>query len=180
MIPKFNTSRELHVAHLIPEPKDAPIVVKIVNDKPLQSNHLAPQQERIAITKDSLDVVKLARKTRRRSFIRRASIFLILITTFAFALFTTQNYLRNGRIFPKTLNPFASTLGIAVSDVNLRVSNDVDSQRLGLVPKGSRVKIVSSKDNWLEIDIIEISRPKENPTDADHGWVHRKYIDIQE
>jgi hypothetical protein len=40
--------------------------------------------------------------------------------------------------------------------------------------------VVNTKDNWAEIDIIKFSRDKVNPTDAEHGWVNRRYIDVQE
>ncbi len=95
-------------------------------------------------------------------------------------MFVTQSYLRTGKIVPELKNPFVKPVGIATSDVNLRTEANADSQKIGLVPKSSRVRIVNSKDNWYEVDVLEYGRPKENAADGDHGWVHRRYIDIQE
>ncbi|HEY0049907.1 MAG TPA: SH3 domain-containing protein, partial [Pyrinomonadaceae bacterium] len=121
-----------------------------------------------------------AEPVRKKSFLRRAGVLLLFLAVFAGALFVTQSYLRTGRIFPEIKNPFVSQQGIAINDVNLRTEANADSQKIGLVPKSSRVRIVNSKDNWYEVDVLEYGRPKENAADADHGWVNRRYIDIQE
>lgn len=113
-------------------------------------------------------------------FLKRAAVFLISLSIFAGALFATQNYLRYGRIFPQIQNPFIKLEGVANTDVNIRVDGDADSARIGLVPKGSRVRVLNSKENWSQIEVIEFSRAKENPNDAETGWVFKKYITIQE
>ena len=104
----------------------------------------------------------------------------VFLLIFAGALFVTQNYFRNHRFLPEISNPFKKPEGIAVQDINLRADSNADSQKIGIVPKSSRVRVVNSKDNWYEIDIIEFSRPKDTPTDAEHGWVNKRYIDVQE
>jgi hypothetical protein len=105
--------------------------------------------------------------------------FLVFLLVFGGALFATQQYLRFGRIFPAIQNPLNRTEGEANTDVNLRKAGDVESDRIGLVPKGSRVRVINTKDNWLEIDIIEFSRAK-NEGDLDHGWVNKRYITIDQ
>lgn len=177
LLPKFNTSRELKGLDSLIEENDARLVVKVET----ADNVPAPREPSQIIDPEPPPIpAPPVKRKRKNTFLRRASIFLLLLGVFAVALFATQNYLRNGRILPKTLNPFAGPQGIASSNVNLRLSNDANSQKIGLVPKGSRVRIVNVKDDWMEIDIIEFSREKENPTDAEHGWVNRKYIDVQE
>ncbi len=116
----------------------------------------------------------------KNKFWQKSAIFLISLTLFAAALFATQYYLRNGRFFPQIQNPLVKPLGVANTDVNIRVDGDADSAKIGLVPKGSKVRILNTKENWSEVEIIELSRPKDSPTDADKGWVYRKYITIQE
>ncbi len=117
----------------------------------------------------------------KSKFLKRAAIFLILLVIFAGALFATQNYLRYGRIFPPINNPLSKPQGIANSDVNIRSDSGVDNDIIGLVPKGSRVRILNkNKNNWYEIEIINLSRPKRNPTDANRGWVNGDYIDLVE
>jgi hypothetical protein len=97
---------------------------------------------------------------------------------FGGALYGTHSYLRGVGILPEFRNPFASQTGVATSDVNLRASGDANDRKIGLVPKNSRVRIVNSKDNWYEVDIVEFGRPKETPTDAERGWVNKRFIDL--
>jgi hypothetical protein len=81
---------------------------------------------------------------------------------------------------PEINNPFNKPEGVALSDVNLRPSAGVEGNPVGMVPKNSRVRIVNSKDNWYEVDVVEFGRPKENPADAEHGWVNKRYIDVRD
>lgn len=177
--PQFNTSRDLKLKNLgIPE--NAPnLVVR------LDANHQPPVPKQPPPAKDeeflkSYIEEEEEKPVRKKSFMRRAGVLLLFLAVFAGALFVTQSYLRTGRLIPEFKNPFVKPTGVAVIDVNLRSEADANSQKIGLVPKGSRVRIVNSKDNWYEIDVLEYGRAKENPTDADHGWVNRRYIDIQE
>ena len=110
---------------------------------------------------------------------RRLATFLIVISVFTGILYGTHSLLRGVGILPEIKKPFSSPIGKAISDVNLRTAGDADSQIIGVVPKNSRVRIVNSTDNWYEVDIIEYGRPKKTPTDADHGWVYKRYIDVE-
>ncbi|HEX8250066.1 MAG TPA: serine/threonine protein kinase [Pyrinomonadaceae bacterium] len=178
--PQFNTSRDLKLKNL-GIPASAPnLVVKLDSNPPQQQPAQKPPPKNEEFLKTYIDEAEEAEPVRKKSFLRRAGVLLLFLAVFAGALFVTQSYLRNGRIFPEIKNPFVTPVGIAVNDVNLRNEANADSQKIGLVPKSSRVRIVNSKDNWYEIDVLEYGRPKENPADADHGWVNRRYIDIQE
>lgn len=180
--PKFNTSRDLKLKNLgasaIP-PGDPRLVVRVNG-----ANAPAPTPPK-TIEQNNEEFLKTyiageqAEPVRRKSFMRRAAFFLLFLSIFAGALFLTQNYVRTGRFFPASGNPFVKPSGIATSDVNIRPSAGVEGAPIGVVPQGSRVRIVSAKDNWYEIDVIEFSRPKENPTDAEHGWVNKRYIDVE-
>jgi len=109
---------------------------------------------------------------------RRLAFFVLVICIFTGILYGTYSFSRGRGILPEIKNPFSKPTGVATSDVNLRTSGDPESPKIGLIPKNSRVRIVNSKDNWYEVDIIEFSRPKETPTDAEHGWVSKRYIDV--
>jgi len=116
----------------------------------------------------------------KKSFPRRFLTFLVVICIFTGILYATHSYLRRSGILPEIQNPFSKPTGTANTDVNLRIDGDAGSQIIGMVPKNSTVRIVNSKDNWYEVDIIEYGRPKKNQTDADHGWVYKPLIDVQE
>jgi serine/threonine protein kinase len=178
--PQFNTSRDLKLKNLgIPENAPNPVVKLDSNYQPPAQKPPPPKNEEFLKTYIEEEAEE-AEPVRKKSFLRRAGVLLLFLAVFAGALFVTQSYLRTGRIFPEIKNPFVSQQGIAINDVNLRTEANADSQKIGLVPKSSRVRIVNSKDNWYEVDVLEYGRPKENAADADHGWVNRRYIDIQE
>jgi serine/threonine protein kinase len=169
---KFSTSRDFKFPNSIPASPQS--VVKIKDQPIYQPPKTLPEIDNFKT------MPEVAAPKKKRKFFRRAATFIILIGIFAGALFATQSYLQSGRFFPKLQNPFRQNIGVANSDVNIRPTAGVEQEKIGLVPKGSKVKVVNSKDNWLEIDIIEYGRQKDDSSDAEHGWVNRKYIDIQE
>lgn len=175
VLPRFNTSEDFKVP--MTEEKNPHFVVKLPSDVIVQNEFQKP----ILNDKNQIQFEIPQPEIKPKSkFFKRAASFLLMLAIFAGALFATQNYLRYGRIFPPITNPLSKPQGIANSDVNIRSDSGIDNDIIGLVPRGSKVRILNSKDNWLEIDIIEASRPKNSPTDADRGWVNRKYITIQE
>ena len=66
----------------------------------------------------------------------------------------------------------------AVTDINLRENSSGKSAKVGLVPKGSVVKIIaeSKKGNWCEIIIQRYSRAKEDAASQDQGWVDKSNL----
>ena len=174
--PRFNTSQDLKLNDLGGVNR-LPLVVPI---KEAAANFptLPPQMAKEEISAEPIVVYKPLK--RNQTFVRRLAAFVIFIGVFAGILYATHNYLRGRGILPEISNPFGETLGIALSDVNLRPTAGVGAAPVGLVPKDSRVRIVNSKDSWYEIDVIEFSRPKENQSDAEHGWVNKRYIDVKE
>lgn len=175
--PSFNTSREIKLESAMIPAETPRIVVKLNENK---ADKAAKQQVQNNGSKTPPIFAEVAKPRKERPFLRRAIYFTIFLAIFAGALFVTQNYLRSGRIFPKLANPFVKPEGIALIDINLRSTAGVENPPIGLVPKGSRMRIINTNENWSEVDIIQFSREKENPGDAEHGWVNRKYIDMQE
>ncbi|MGI9034540.1 MAG: protein kinase domain-containing protein [Pyrinomonadaceae bacterium] len=181
LIPRFNTSRDLKYENggALQE-KNPRLVVKIDGENPVQPSPQPRLPEPVKTrTIENAPKIKRPRKPLNKT-VKRAMFILVFLTMFAGALLMTQNYFRNHRIMPEISNPFKKPEGVAIQDINLRSTAGVENPPVGLVPKGSRVRVVNSKDNWYEIDITEFSRPKDNPTDAEHGWVNKRYIDIQE
>lgn len=179
--PRFNTSQDLKLNDLGGVNR-APLVVPIKDAQPnFPATNFPVQQPRVEegdVSEAPVIIYKPAK--RRQKFLSRLAAFVIFIGVFAGILYATHNYLRGRGILPEISNPFGETVGVAVSDVNIRPTAGVADEPVGLVPKDSRVRIVNSKDGWYEIDVIEFSRPKENPSYAEHGWVNKKYIDVKE
>jgi serine/threonine protein kinase len=176
--PRFNTSRDLKINNISISEK-APIVVRLDDVKTNQSPPAQPPIPEIQTS--PVSQISIPQPQRRSgNFLRRFAAFIIFIGLFAGILYATHNYLRGRGILPTINNPFKQTQGIALSDVNLRPTAGIEGEPVGMVPKNSIVRIVNTKDNWYEIDVVNFSRPKDNPTDGEHGWVNKRYIDVQE
>ncbi|MGI8786606.1 MAG: serine/threonine protein kinase [Pyrinomonadaceae bacterium] len=176
--PRFSTSQDLKLKNPVGANR-VPLVVRLDEEKINESPR--PQPE--IIQNESApppQIIYQPAPKRRRNFARRFATLIISLCIFAGILFATHNYLRGRNVLPAINNPFKQPQGVALSDVHLRPTAGVDGEPVGIVPKNSRVRIVNSRDNWYEIDVIEFSRPKENPTDSEHGWVNKRYIDVQE
>jgi serine/threonine protein kinase len=181
--PQFNTSRELKFQNN-QVLKNPALVVKVDNAAKLnefqnrQLNNIPTSQPPIILEDAPIYQPETETPKRKKSLLRQFAVFLLVISVFTGILYGTHSYLRGRGILPEIRNPFAKQTGMATNDVNLRSAGDPESQKIGLVPKNSRVRIVNSKDNWYEIDVTEFGRPKENTTDAEHGWVNKRYIDV--
>ena len=175
--PRFNTSRDLRLNPNLLAQGNPNLVVRLNN---LPVNNLPTPQPKPA-EKENLPVAEELQPTQpkpKRNFLRHFIVYLIAIFIFTGILFGTYNYFRGRGVLPSITN-FNKPTGIANRDVNLRANGDADSKKIGLVPGNSRVRIVNSKDNWYEIDVINFSREKESPNDAEHGWVNKRFIDVE-
>ncbi|HEU4433868.1 MAG TPA: SH3 domain-containing protein, partial [Pyrinomonadaceae bacterium] len=68
--------------------------------------------------------------------------------------------------------------GVTTTDVNLRPAGSSANTPIGLAESGSKVRVLSanSDNNWVEILVVEHSRPKTDPYSSDRGWVNKRYI----
>ena len=114
-------------------------------------------------------------KKRRR--MRRLIAFAICIVIFTGILYGTASYMR-GKL---TLPIFAKTqTATANTDIYLRPDPSTNNDPIGLVTKGSKVKIVTSNNNWYQVDITEQGRARPGANNATRGWLNGKYIDIDQ
>jgi uncharacterized protein YgiM (DUF1202 family) len=66
--------------------------------------------------------------------------------------------------------------GVTTTDVNLRADASSSKTPIGVAEAGSRVKVLSSEDNWYEIQVLEHGRPKTNPFLSDRGWINKRFV----
>ena len=90
----------------------------------------------------------------------------------------TASYMRGRAILPEIKNPFKIQTAVANENVNLRSGPTADSDKIGLVTKNSKVKIVNSQNNWYQVDVIEQGQAKNNVPAATRGWLNGKFLDI--
>jgi serine/threonine protein kinase len=166
---KFSTSREFQTpANFAQNPQ---VVVKLQDSPYFKSPPVLPLKTATNSQPDSL------KQKRSGKFLRRFIITVLFIGVFAGALFATHNYLRSRGILPEIVNPFAKSIGTATQDVNIRPSAGTEQDKIGLLTKDSKVRIIDTKDNWLEIEIIRNGRQDDAIT-ASRGWVNKKYVNI--
>jgi serine/threonine protein kinase len=120
-------------------------------------------------------VVYEAPQKRRR--LRRLITFVACIAIFTGLLYGTASYMR-GRF---TLPIFAKQqTATANTDIYLRPAPNADNDPIGLVTKNSKVKIVTAKDNWYQVDVVEQGRARQGANNTSRGWLNGKYIDIDQ
>jgi serine/threonine protein kinase len=179
-LPRFNTSRELHLKNLPTAMNNPPLVIKLgdatqpVNKFGNNQLHDSRSPQPIVFAgKDIEEENPVVGK--RKSLIRRLTSFVVFIGLFAGILYATHFYLRGSGLLPEITNPFVTREAVALMDINLRAEPNTKNERVGLVSKDSRLKIITNNDdNWYEVQIIEHGRPKENEDWADRGWISVK------
>ncbi len=173
--PKFDTSRELKLKPHVTVGQHPPLVVEVNKNDPLLKPKRVPPQpiedDRPTASPDP------PVKTQKRSFMRIAGVFMILLALFAGSLYATYSYLsRNGL----SIFGVSKKMGTATTDINLRSAPTTGNTPIGLVTKNSRIEVVNIENNWYQIVIIEHGRPKSDPGFADSGWAYGRYIDLDE
>jgi hypothetical protein len=66
--------------------------------------------------------------------------------------------------------------GVTTTDVNLRSDASVANAPIGLAEAGSRIKILSTADNWYEVQVLQHGRAKQDPFTSDRGWINKKFV----
>jgi serine/threonine-protein kinase len=197
--PRFETSRELQhqtiAGNGVARPK---IVVPIAGQSTMFTDpapvtptqgFAAPQQMgRVTVQVARNGQVARAGEARIATNARRRGrdffVGVALVLCFAGLLVATGAYVRSW-IKTRTTPPITTTPtsivgreAVTTIDTNLRAGPNSRTEKVGLAELGSHVKVlsVSSNNNWCEVEIIQHSRPKEDPSSNDHGWVNRDLL----
>ncbi len=119
-----------------------------------------------------------ARPKKKKTVLRRSIVFAVCIIVFTGILYGTASYMRGSGILPEIRNPFKSQTAVANTDIFLRSGPNVDNDKIGLVTKDSKVKILSTQNNWYQVDIVEQGRVRSPPDPTTRGWLNGKYLEI--
>jgi serine/threonine protein kinase len=109
---------------------------------------------------------------------------LVLVLCFAGLLLATGAYVRSWirqRGAQQTTTTSSNDTGrqaVATTDVNLRAGPNPKTDIIGLVESGSRVQILTANPNssWCEVQVLQHSRPKDDPSSSDRGWLNRTFL----
>jgi serine/threonine protein kinase len=186
--PRFETSHELQKEVATNDASRPRIVVPIAEQlkaAPAQG-FAAPQQVgRVTVPVARNGNVaraadpRLAMPARKRS--RDFVVGVVLVLCFAGLLVATGTYVRSwikSRATEQTANPtgIVGREASTVSDLNLRDGPNVTNNLIGVAEEGSRVRVLSVSNNWCEVQILQHSRPKNDPTSEDRGWVNKRFL----
>jgi hypothetical protein len=69
---------------------------------------------------------------------------------------------------------------VTSSDVNLRDDATLAGAVIGRAEKGSRVRILTVRNNSVEVQVLQHSRTKTDPDSSDRGWINRRYLDFDQ
>ena len=120
----------------------------------------------------------IARPPKKKRLVRSFAVFAIAVAAFTGILYGTASYMRGTGALPEIRNPFKGQTAVANTDIFLRAGPNSDNDKIGLVTKNSKMKIVNSQNNWYQVDIVEQGRVR-SPADATtRGWLNGKYLDI--
>ena len=110
---------------------------------------------------------------------------LVLVLCFAGLLVATGAYVRSW-IRQRATQPSATTAtsndtgrqAVTLTDVNLRAGPNRQTDVIGLAESGSRVQILTMNPNssWCEVQVLQHSRPKDDPSSSDRGWLNRTFL----
>jgi serine/threonine-protein kinase len=109
----------------------------------------------------------------------RALIALLIIMVFAGILLATHFYVSRQRASapPAVSEPSVEIgrEGIVKTDVRLRPDPSTNNRSLGIVTQESRVRVLSVRNNWYEIEVLQQGR--DDPNSADRGWINKRFLD---
>lgn len=121
--------------------------------------------------------------SRLRNFIVATILVVVFAGMLAATFHYTRNYIRARWNTRTAAQQSQQTLlgreAVTTTDLNLRSGPNATNDQVGLAESGSRVKVVDvsgNNNNWLEVQVIEHARQKENPGSADRGWVNKRFL----
>ena len=165
-----------------------PKIVVPVNAVNVKQEPVVTAKERIEALPDQVKRERpVAPRTgykRREVNPRRARPYIVaavLIVLFSGMLLATHRYVTS-QWNPFVGLPLLSDVfvigreGVTTSDVNLRSDASVAKAPIGLAEAGSRVKILSTGENWYEVQVLQHGRPKADPFTSDRGWINKKFV----
>lgn len=175
--PQFETDPDIpakltSVARYMPPRSEPPTLAGGQNG----TTHVPKKQAADAASLPPIVKYDTTRKKRRR--FRRFGVFVIFIAMFTGILYGTASYMRGKGVFPEIRNPFRTQTATANTDIYLRPAPNTDNDPVGLVTRNSKVRIVNSRDNWYQVDVIEQGRARNASVTATRGWLNGKYLDI--
>jgi hypothetical protein len=116
----------------------------------------------------------------------RLLVALLLSACFAGMLLATHYYISHRHaLMPAAQQNQGGTTPVGTealtsTDVNLRDDATLAGSVVGRAEKGSRVKILTVKNNSIEVQVLQHGRVKTDSESSDRGWLNRRYLDFNQ
>ncbi|HKP45372.1 MAG TPA: protein kinase [Pyrinomonadaceae bacterium] len=163
----------------IDAPRRPKIVVPVVGEQAKKKTGVRSRiaEAAPAFARDRAAPRRPVPNTRKRNYIVAG----VLVLAFAVMLLATHKYVTSH------WNPFVNLPmmgevfvigreGVTTTDVNLRSGASSANATVGLAENGSRVKVLSSSNNWYEVQVLQHGRPKTDPFTSDRGWINKRFV----
>jgi serine/threonine protein kinase len=116
----------------------------------------------------------------------RLLVALLLTASFAGMLLATHYYISHRHaLVPAAQQNQGNTTPVGAealtsTDVNLRDDASLAGSVVGRAEKGSRVKILTVKNNSIEVQVLQHGRVKTDSESSDRGWLNRRYLEFNQ
>ncbi|MBK9165647.1 MAG: protein kinase [Acidobacteria bacterium] len=188
--PEFDTSRDLRLRMpLMPERRGpAPVADQPRIEEPLANGHSGrvahPLQQgngRFSVNLDAPAANPVGHARRRSSRLRKAVLAAVVLVFFGIGLYGTSVYLQGLGLIPAFQNPLASVpVGITNTDVNLRQGPSANTPIIGLVTRGSEVRVLKREsNNWYQVEIVKQGRERREELASGKGWLNGRFVDVE-
>lgn len=179
-------------AHFVPVTSPAALAFAVAQRRPkivvpvaeAQANRKAAGRDQAGLPGVRSSRVRKSASARRPVATQRKRAYIVaavLIAAFTIMLLATHKYVTSH------WNPFVNLPamgdlfvigreGVTTTDVNLRSDASMANPPVGVAENGSRVKILSTADNWYEVQVLQHGRPKASPFTSDRGWINKKFV----
>jgi uncharacterized protein YgiM (DUF1202 family) len=71
-------------------------------------------------------------------------------------------------------------MATANTDINLRPGPTPNNDPIGLVTKGSRVKILKAQGRWYQVEVVSQGRERPETLASTRGWLNGDYLDLDQ
>ena len=116
----------------------------------------------------------------KRRLLRGSATIAITLILLAGVIYGVSNIMQSFGLLPQIQNPFRQKVGVANTDIYLRPTPNTKNEPIGLVTRNSRVRILNSRNNWYQVDILEQGRVRPQAASSQRGWLNGKYLTFEQ
>lgn len=183
--PDFDTTRDLRKRMpLMPERRaTAAVAEQPLIEEPIANGNGGPlnvSSGRFSVDLDAPPPLGEFSAKRRARSLRKGVLITVVLLLFGVGLYGTSVYLQGLGLIPSFQNPLTSVpVGVTNTDVNLRQGPSANTPIIGLVTRGSEVRVLKRENNWYQVEIVKQGRERQGELAAGKGWMNGRFVDVK-